>query len=348
MRLVLTPTLAGFALLLLLVSAFNAAALLRDAAYSRIPIDQVFTLIGLRDLMAAEVLLPTSLYIGVLTTLNQWHRDREAYALYSAGVLPTRLARPVWLIALIVCLGVAGLSLYARPWAYAESYRLDAESSQLTTSAMQPDHFYNFGPNLVLTAAAIDRAADLMRGVFVESKTTKNVRVIRSESGRIFDADKTGRQRIELQDGVSYSISESTRSDRISAFEGLVYYAPSEPLLDVANKRRASPTRELFAATKPKERAELQWRMSLPVIAFFMTLIAVEIARALPGSSPYPRLLAGIGIYAMVFNLAAAGRTWLENGQVGAFPGMLWVPAFTALLFIVVRQLPAVSLRRPG
>ncbi len=94
---------AGFALLILLVSAFNAAALLRDAAYSRIPMNQVFTLIGLRDLIAAEVLLPTSLYMGVLTTLNQWHRDREAFALYGAGVLPGRVAYPVWLIALIVC-----------------------------------------------------------------------------------------------------------------------------------------------------------------------------------------------------------------------------------------------------
>ena len=108
-RLVLFPTLAGFALLILLVSAFNAAALLRDAAYSRIPMNQVFTLIGLRDLIAAEVLLPTSLYMGVLTTLNQWHREREAFALYGAGVLPGRAAYPVWLIALIVCSCVAAL-----------------------------------------------------------------------------------------------------------------------------------------------------------------------------------------------------------------------------------------------
>ena len=99
-RLVLFPTLAGFALLILLVSAFNAAALLRDAAYSRIPMNQVFTLIGLRDLIAAEVLLPTSLYMGVLTTLNQWHREREALrALWRRRAARTH-RYPVWLIAL--------------------------------------------------------------------------------------------------------------------------------------------------------------------------------------------------------------------------------------------------------
>src|SRR3954453_13782281 len=134
MRLVLVPTLTGFGLLILLVSAFNSAVVLRDAAYSRIPMDQGFTLIGLRDLIAGEVLLPTSLYMGVLTTMNQWHRDREAFALYGAGVVPGRTAYPVWAIAIIVCLAVASLSLYVRPWAFSESYRLEADSGQLTTT----------------------------------------------------------------------------------------------------------------------------------------------------------------------------------------------------------------------
>ncbi len=348
MRLVLWPTLAGFALLTLMVSAFNAAALLSDAAYSRIPMNQIFKLIGLRDLITAEVLLPTALYMGVLTTLNQWHRDREAYALYGAGVLPTRAVMPVWLITFVVCLCVAALSLYVRPWAFSETYRLNAAASQLTTRAMQPDHFYNFGTDLVLMAMEIDQDNNEMRDVFVQSQTPANVRVIRAESGRIHGADATGRQRVELQRGISYVVSETTRSDKVSEFETLVYYASAEPTSDIANKRRAAPTRSLLGAENSKERAELQWRFCLPVIAFFMTLIAAEIARTRPNASAYPRLFMGIGVYALIFNLAAVGRTWLENDQVGQFPGMLWVPLVTALLFGLVRQVPSISLRRPG
>jgi len=348
MRLVLGPTLTGFALLILLVSAFNAAVLLRDAAYSRVPMNQVFTLIGLRDLIAAEVLLPTSLYMGVLTTMNQWHRDREAFAVYGAGVVPGRTAYPVWSIAIVTCIAVAGLSLFIRPWAYAESYKLDADSGQLTTASMQADHFYTFGGNLVLSAATIDRTADLMHGVFVQTRLPEDVRVIRSDDGRIYPASADSRQRIELGSGISYSISESTRADRKSEFKRLVYYAASEPITEVQNKRRALPTQELLTATTPKERAELQWRICLPVIAFFMALIAIEISRSLPGRSPYPRFLAGIAIYAVVFNVAAAGRTWVENGKIPNMPGMLWVPVATAIAFALVRQLPAVSLRRPG
>jgi len=152
-RLVLVPTLAGLrsvdsAGFRIQRGRFAAATpRIRASRWTRCS-----TLIGLRDLIAAEVLLPTSLYMGVLTTLNQWHAEREAYALYAAGVVPGRIGYPVWLIALVICVCVAGLSLYARPWAYCESYRLDAESGQLTTSAMQPDHFYSFGASLVLSA----------------------------------------------------------------------------------------------------------------------------------------------------------------------------------------------------
>ena len=347
-RLVLLPTLAGFVLLMLLVSAFNAGVLLRDAAYSRIPLGQVLMIIGLRDVIAAEVLLPTALYIGVLTTLNQWHRNREAFALYGAGVRPDRLARPVWLTAVVVCTCVAALSLYARPWAFAKSYRLDAAAAQLSTATMQPNRFYNFGGTVVLSAADIDRAADEMHGIFIETNAPAQIRVIRAESGRIHRVEGNQREHIELAHGISYSISESTRADRTSSFEELVYYAPGHAGIDVENKRRAMPTATLVDATTPKEAAEFQWRVCLPLIALLMTLIAVELARALPGSSPYPRFLAGIAVYTIVFNLAAVGRTWLENDQVGSIPGMLWVPLLTALLYVAARQLPAVSMRHPG
>jgi lipopolysaccharide export system permease protein len=348
MRLVLVPTLSGFALLILLVSAFNAGVLLRDAAYSRIPLDQVLTMIGLRDLIAADVLLPTSLYIGVLTTLNQWHRNREAFALYGAGVWPSRAARPVWLIAIVVCIFVAGLSWYARPWAFAETYRLDAIGDELSTAAMQPDRFYTFGGTVVLSAAAIDPAADQMHGVFIETAGPQQIRVILAESGTIHGTDGNRRQYIELEHGTTYLISEDSRADRVTSFEELVYYAPGQPMIEVENKRRALPTAALVHTNDPKERAEFQWRMCLPLIALLMTFIAVEIARAMPGSSPYPRFLAGIAVYTVVFNLATVGRTWVENGRVAPLPGMLWVPVFTALLYILVRQIPAVSMRRPG
>jgi lipopolysaccharide export system permease protein len=173
------------------------------------------------------------------------------------------------------------------------------------------------------------------------------VRVIRAAAGRIRADRKQARQFLELADGIDYAIHTTSRADQVTRFSALRYYAPAQASAGVTNQRRALPTADLIGATQPKQLAELQWRLCLPVIALLMTLIAVELARALPGSSPYVRFLLGIGAYTLVFNFAAVGRTWLENGRVAAVPGMLWVPFATALLYVIVRRVPALSLRRP-
>ena len=66
---VIVRTLAGFALLVALVSAYYASLLLRDAAMARVPSQHVLALLGLRDIIASEVILPTALFGAVLGSL---------------------------------------------------------------------------------------------------------------------------------------------------------------------------------------------------------------------------------------------------------------------------------------
>jgi lipopolysaccharide export LptBFGC system permease protein LptF len=61
----------------------------------------------------------------------------------------------------------------------------------------------------------------------------------------------------------------------------------------------------------------------------------------------FTRYLLGLGMFAVVFNLAAIGRTWVENGRVEPMPGMYWVPALTAVVYLTLRRFPRLSLARP-
>ena len=153
--------------------------------------------------------------------------------------------------------------------------------------------------------------------------------------------------KIELNDGTSYWVEHLRRGDRGTRFARLTYVSPPLEENDPQAKRRARPTRSLFGATHPKEIAELQWRLSMPWLALFVTLIGGELTRAPPGSNVFGRYLIGLGMFAVVFNVAAIGRTWVENGQVDPMPGMYWVPALTAVVYLVLRRLPRLSLARP-
>lgn len=346
-RLVIIPSLAGFGLLLLLVTAFNAGELLRDPAVSQFPASYLIEMLLMRDIIASEVLLPTAIYVGLLVTMIHWHRDREAWAFYAAGVTPGRLARPIIIISCTLALIIALLSLVVRPWAYAQTYALDNAALHLSTDVMLPHQFYSWSDQLVISAAEIDHDTGEMRRVFAQDRGPAGVRIIRAARGRILAPDTDRRQRIELSHGTSYWVEHSREGDRGTRFERLVYVSPPLEENDPQSKRRARPTRALFGATQPKEIAELQWRLSMPWLALFVTLLGGELTRALPGSNVYARYLLGIGMYAVVFNVAAIGRTWVENGQVAPMPGMYWVPALTAAAYLVLRRLPRLSLARP-
>jgi lipopolysaccharide export system permease protein len=85
-----------------------------------------------------------------------------------------------------------------------------------------------------------------------------------------------------LSHGTIHWLSDDNFEERIAEFDTLVYYAPTEAEEGVRSRRRAATTFELANSDGPKEIAELQWRLLLPVTAFFMTLVAIELARALP------------------------------------------------------------------
>lgn len=346
-RLVALPSLGGFLLLMLLVTAFNAGELLRHAVFSQFPAGHVIEMLALRDIIAAEVLLPTALYGGLLVTMTHWHRDREAFALYASGTSPSRLTRPLVLLSLLLAMVVAVVSTYGRPWAYARTYELDSAAARLSTEVMQPHQFYSWSDALVLSAAEIDSATGEMKRVFAHEKNPMGVRIIRAERGRILPPGDDRRQRVELARGTSYWVEHVSKGDRISRFERLTYLAPPEPITDPLTKRRAKTTLTLLDATLAKEIAELQWRLSFPFVAFFVILIGAELTRTLPGVSVYPRYLIGMGFYALIFNVAAMARTWVENGLVGEFPGMYWVPLGTAVLYLAIRRIPRLNLERP-
>jgi hypothetical protein len=164
-RLVAVPTFAAFALLILLVSAFNAALLLRDAAYSRIPFDYIAQLILLRNITAAEVLLPTY-STRYPRDVNQRHREREAFVCYAAGICRSACPAPS------VC------SSRHPPGGCRLLCSLASPTPRAIDSMPRPPASHRFDSRLVrwvrrddrAVGTEIDRRASLMRGVFMQNR----------------------------------------------------------------------------------------------------------------------------------------------------------------------------------
>src|SRR5690606_10905240 len=108
-----------------------------------------------------------------------------------------------------------------------------------------------------------------------------------------------------------------------------VEIAPSAP--DVAtSSREGVPTATLLGSNDPRDIAELQWRISGPVLLLVLAFIAVPLARTRPREGHYERIVIGVLVYVLYSNLLGVARLGLERGQLPPWLGLLWVH----LLFI--------------
>jgi len=118
------PLLAVGTVLITIFAGYSAVRFLNDAVNGLLTGKTVVLLIGLKALIALEVLLPVTLYLSVVLALGRLHADSEITGMEACGLGPWRIITPIFLLSLLLALVVTGLSLYARPWAYAKTYSL--------------------------------------------------------------------------------------------------------------------------------------------------------------------------------------------------------------------------------
>ena len=109
-------------------------------------------------------------------------------------------------------------------------------------------------------------------------------------------------------------------------------------------RREAVASTELFFSTAPGDRAELQWRWSLPLSAVLFAALGVPLSHSTPREGRYGRLFTGILIYVLFSNLLSVARNWMDRGVTPIELGLWWVHGLL-LLLIVSMMIDANGLR---
>ncbi len=78
------------------------------------------------------------------------------------------------------------------------------------------------------------------------------------------------------------------------------------------------PSRELFGSSELVDIAELQRRISLPVMVLVLAFIAVPLAALRPREGRYARVAVAILLYFVYANLVSAAQVWIEKGTPAA------------------------------
>jgi len=299
---IIKPLVVSLAVLAILFTSFGAAEFLSNAMNGLLPTDMIVQLIGLRTLIALELLVPISLYLAVIMALGRMYSDSELTAIFALGFSPAKVMGVVLALSLCMALIVAGLSLIARPWAYQRSHELsNLAAASLNTNDMEAGTFYA-GSHGNRTIFIERRAAPAAPGhdVFVQLKLGGTTRIIHARSVEQKPANgPLGDSEIHLTDAHVYDIvRESDGSDVVMNVKDLVVQLTSPEVEPPGYSSVAASTAYLASSTSPADIAEIQWRLSTFWSTLLLGMLGVPLSRSRPRQHRYAKLGIALLIYA--------------------------------------------------
>jgi lipopolysaccharide export system permease protein len=314
-----------------------------------LPLNMIAELIGLRVLIALEVLVPISLYISVVLAFGKLYGDAEFTAMYALRVSPARVMGTVLVLASVLAVGVAGVSLLVRPWAYQKSHELSGRAeAMLDVGTMEAGTFYSGDHgNRVIFFGRRDGPTAPAHDVFVRLRRGQRTEIIRA--GRAYPLGRAAADqetKVLLRDVSVYEIGEdSDQGDQVLTAAELVLGVDGRPAGPPAYSPLAASSLHLAASEAPDDIAELQWRLSTPVSTLLLGLLGVPLSRAQPRQSRYAKFGTVILIYSAYYLLCSSARTWVQHGQVAEFPGLWWAPTLLALVLLAAVYAPSLRYR---
>jgi lipopolysaccharide export system permease protein len=347
LREIVRPLIVILSVLVILFTSYGAAEFLSNAVNGLLPTDMIVQLVGLRSLIALEVLLPISLYLAVIMALGRMYSDSEFSAMLALGVSTERVMTVIAALSLATALIVAGLSLAVRPWAYERSHELsDLATASLNTKDMQAGTFY-VGSRGDRTIFIERRAGPQTPGhdVFVQLRLRGTTRIIRAASvEQMPHSGRAGGSVLYLTDAHVYDLGASPGGrDLVMNVRELVLQLASPEVEPPDYSSVAASTAVLASSASAPDIAEFQWRLSTFWSALLLGMLGVPLSRSGPRETKYAKLGIAIVIYAGYYFLYESARTWVERGVIPRFPGLWWVPVLLALIVMAASLGPRLA-----
>ncbi|MCU0822627.1 MAG: LptF/LptG family permease, partial [Spirochaetes bacterium] len=102
-------------------------------------------------------------------------------------------------------------------------------------------------------------------------------------------------------------------------------------------KEDAMETKALWHNYKDKRSAaELQWRLSIPIMALVLALLAVPLSRIKSRQNRYVQLVPSILLFIVYGNFLYLGRDWIRTGTVSIYLGIWWVHILMLFLAVIL------------
>ncbi|MCL6415889.1 LPS export ABC transporter permease LptF [Aestuariirhabdus sp. Z084] len=336
-------------ILLVIIMSGRFIHYLSRAATGRLKSDYLFQLIGYQIPDFLLVLLPLSIFLGILLAYGRLYVDSEMTVLRACGVSSERLLLYAMVPGILVTLMVGALSLAVAPWASHNAEWILAKQKTFTEFDMLlPSRFNKASQGRVTYTERLSEDRKRMDEVFIASlgvgASRGKVTLLLAETGTQEIKSDTGSRYLVLNEGYRYDFVPGEPELRITRYEKYGFKIPkNEDVIEISEAKALSTPR--LYGDDPEHRAELLWRLALPVMVPILVMLAVPLSRVNPRQGRFIKLIPSIILYLVYLGSIMATRAAVEDDRLD-WQWAMWPIHLGFLMLAIVLNWGGAILRR--
>ncbi|MBS1204066.1 MAG: lipopolysaccharide transporter permease LptF [Proteobacteria bacterium] len=334
MRETLKSQLAILFILLLIFFCQKLVRILGAAADGEIPTNLVLSLLGLGVPEMAQLILPLSLFLGLLMTLGKLYTESEITVMHACGLSRAVLIKAAMVLALFTGIIAAVNVMWAGPWSsrHQDQVLADAKANPGMAALAQGQFQQATDGNSVLFIEGVE--GNHFNNVFlaqIRPKGNARPSVVVADSGQL-SQHKDGSQVVTLNTGTRFEGTAMLRDFRITDFQNYQAIIGHQTVALDPTDTEQMDMRTLFNTDTPRASAELHWRLTLIFTVVMMALMVVPLSVVNPRQGRVLSMLPAMLLYLVFFLLQTALRS---NGAKGKLDPMIWMWAVN-LVYLVL------------
>jgi lipopolysaccharide export system permease protein len=328
--------LSVFLVLMTIFSSQKFVRILADASEGDIPGQVVASVILLNLPQLTGLILPLSVFLGILLAYGRIYADSEMTIFHACGISEWYVTRVTLTFTFVMAVLTAVVTLYFSPMAAEYEYQVKEQAEANSgLSTVIAGRFQETGDGkAVMFVEGINANNTQLQRVFVaqmpgHQETEQKIdsqrsTIVYAESGRVRD-ENNGEQTLVLNQGRRYEGQVDQPDYEIVEFGQYEIQIQEQAVERKRRKISAYPTSALLNDPQLDAQAELQWRLGIPVAMLILTFIAVPMSAVNPRQGKFAKMLPALMLYLGYFILMIVGKSWINDGKVPPTIGLWWV-----------------------
>lgn len=327
---------ASFTVLFSILLTWTLINILGKAAGGRVASSDVIALIAFAALNYLPIVLIFTSFISVLMVITRIYKDSEMVVWFASGASLTHFIKPVLMFALPIVLLTGMLSFYATPWARGKSAEyVDRFAKREDLQKVSPGQFKeSSSANRIFFVEGVSGNSAVVRNVFVNQVDAKGTSVIVASEG-VIETLPSGDRHLVLKSGRRYQGKPGDADFQSMEFERYsMRVSQQAPESGGQKEAKALPTTDLIAAGTNPAKAELMWRMSLPLACLVLILLAIPLGFVNPRAGSAANLIIAVLIFFTYNNLINVIESGIRRNSFTF--AMSWWPLHLAMVLAVL------------